>query len=282
MLAFEGGYGGMVVADGGLATLACCVRRDRLDALRAQATGARAGDVVEAMLRQACGGVRDALRGARREGPWIAAGPLDPGVRLGGVDGLLRIGNAAGEAHPIIGEGISMALQGAALACAHLLGAADRAADVGTAAAARDRLRRGLARPLRAAAAPGGGVLARGDAAGQRRGPDAAGTALAGPADPRRALGRQDPRPGRRAAQPVGDDVLQPHAARAGGVGLEEVAGQVRERAQAEHQATFVGLEARRMVRRRRRGVGARWARRRRRRRVRGRPSGRTRSPPSP
>ena len=40
---------------------------------------------------------------------------------------LFRIGNAAGEAHPIIGEGISMALQSAWLLCAHLLDPAVRA-----------------------------------------------------------------------------------------------------------------------------------------------------------
>ena len=34
---------------------------------------------------------------------------------------MLRIGNAAGEAHPILGEGISMALQSAGLLCAELL-----------------------------------------------------------------------------------------------------------------------------------------------------------------
>ncbi len=33
---FDGGYGGMVVADGGVTTLACCIRRDRLDALPAR------------------------------------------------------------------------------------------------------------------------------------------------------------------------------------------------------------------------------------------------------
>jgi len=121
VLAFDGGYGGMVVADGGLATVACCVRRDRLEAWRGTASGERAGDVVEAVLRRDCGGVRDALRRARRDGAWLAAGPLDPGVRLRADDALLRIGNAAGEAHPIIGEGISMALQSAALLCARLL-----------------------------------------------------------------------------------------------------------------------------------------------------------------
>lgn len=34
---------------------------------------------------------------------------------------MFRIGNAAGEAHPIIGEGMSMALQSAWLLCAQLL-----------------------------------------------------------------------------------------------------------------------------------------------------------------
>ncbi len=113
VLSFPGGYGGMVVADDALATLACCVRADRLQALRAERPGDRAGDVVETMLRRACAGVGDALRDATREGAWLASGPLRPGVRLGAGDGVFRIGNAAGEAHPIVGEGISMALQSA-------------------------------------------------------------------------------------------------------------------------------------------------------------------------
>ena len=54
-----------------------------------------------------------ALAGAEREGPWLATGPIRPGVRLGHGDGIFRIGNAAGEAHPIVGEGISMAIQSA-------------------------------------------------------------------------------------------------------------------------------------------------------------------------
>ncbi len=123
VLALDGGYGGMVQADGGTTTLACCVRRDRLDQLRGAAPGQRAGDAIEAWLRRTCGGVDQALRGAVRDGPWLAAGPIDPGVRLGCSDGLLRIGNAAGEAHPILGEGMSMALQSAALLCRHLTSA---------------------------------------------------------------------------------------------------------------------------------------------------------------
>jgi 2-polyprenyl-6-methoxyphenol hydroxylase-like FAD-dependent oxidoreductase len=121
VLSFAGGYGGMVVADDGLTTVACCVRRDRLQAARRAAPGQTAGDVVEGLLKRECAGVRDALHTAARIGPWIAAGPLRTGIRLCNDETLLRIGNAAGEAHPIIGEGISMALQSAFLLCACLL-----------------------------------------------------------------------------------------------------------------------------------------------------------------
>jgi 2-polyprenyl-6-methoxyphenol hydroxylase-like FAD-dependent oxidoreductase len=113
VLSFRGGYGGMVVADDGLATLACCVREERLERDREARPGERAGDVVEAILRRECAGVDAALRGALREGTWLATGPIRPGVRLGAGDGIFRVGNAAGEAHPIVGEGISMALQSA-------------------------------------------------------------------------------------------------------------------------------------------------------------------------
>ena len=133
VLSLDGGYGGMVVADGGLTTLACCVRGARLDACRRAAPGLRAGEAVEAWLRRECGGVRAALHKAVRAGPWLAAGPLDPGVRVDGGGGVLRIGNAAGEAHPIIGEGMSMALQSAWLLCAQLLDAAPRGSPLGPA-----------------------------------------------------------------------------------------------------------------------------------------------------
>ena len=126
VLAFEGGYGGMVLADGGLLTLACCIRADRLDALRRAAPGKAAGEVVEDMLRRECQGVGEALAGALRFDSWLASGPLQPGVRLRDHDEVFRIGNAAGEAHPIIGEGISMALQSAWLLCAQLEAARPR------------------------------------------------------------------------------------------------------------------------------------------------------------
>ncbi len=77
--------------------------------------------MIEALLKEQCAGVRTALQGATREGAWLAAGPLDTGIHLRPGDDMFRIGNAAGEAHPIIGEGMSMALQSAWLLCAQLL-----------------------------------------------------------------------------------------------------------------------------------------------------------------
>jgi len=130
VLAFRGGYGGMVVAEDGLATVACCIRRERLQSARAASPSQSAGLVVESLLRAEIEGVARALEPARRVGPWLAAGPLRPGVRVRADDALLRVGNAAGEAHPIIGEGISMALQSAALLADELLayGSAEAAA----------------------------------------------------------------------------------------------------------------------------------------------------------
>jgi menaquinone-9 beta-reductase len=122
VLSFRGGYGGMVIADHATTTLACCIREDRLSACRQAFRGESAGTVIEAYLRHECDGVRDALTGATRVGPWLAAGPIRPGIRLprSGADVFL-IGNAAGEAHPIVGEGISMALQSAWLLCEQLV-----------------------------------------------------------------------------------------------------------------------------------------------------------------
>jgi flavin-dependent dehydrogenase len=122
VLALDGGYGGMVVADGGVTTVACCIRRDRLSALRSEAPGRNASEAVEAWLQRECVGVQGVMLTARRDGPWLASGPLDPGVHLDADDTIFRVGNAAGEAHPILGEGISMALQSAALLCSHLIG----------------------------------------------------------------------------------------------------------------------------------------------------------------
>jgi len=115
VLALRGAYGGMVLGEFGRATLACCIRRDTLAACRAAEPQATAGAAVEAYLRRECSGVGQMLAGAEREGAWLSVGPLRPGVRLSARGAAFRVGNAAGESHPLIGEGISMALQSAAV-----------------------------------------------------------------------------------------------------------------------------------------------------------------------
>ncbi len=115
VISLTGGYGGMVVADQGQATLACCLRRDRLSACRAMHRGLSAGEAVETFLRQGCRGVSESLEGARRTSPWLTVGPLWPGMHAVATGAVFRVGNAAGESHPLIGEGINMALQSATL-----------------------------------------------------------------------------------------------------------------------------------------------------------------------
>ncbi|HEY6484035.1 MAG TPA: FAD-dependent oxidoreductase [Steroidobacteraceae bacterium] len=120
VLSFPGGYGGLVVADQQRITLACCIRRDALRKCRALAAGVPAGAAIEAHLRRCCRGVAEALENAQREGPWLAVGPIRPGIDVEAHGAGLRIGNAAGESHPLVGEGISMALQSASLLVHHL------------------------------------------------------------------------------------------------------------------------------------------------------------------
>jgi flavin-dependent dehydrogenase len=106
---FDGGYAGLVGRGGARVTYACCLRRDALERLRLP--GLAAG---ESVLR---------VGGLARETPWLAAGPLRPGRRPLHRDGIFAIGNAAGEPHPVVGEGIAMALRSAALLCAPLAAA---------------------------------------------------------------------------------------------------------------------------------------------------------------
>jgi flavin-dependent dehydrogenase len=118
VISLDGGYGGMVVAGQGVATLACCIRRDRLAACRKALPGHTAGEAIQAWLTASCAGVEHALTGAQRLGGWLSAGPIAPGIRQPRRgDALFLVGNAAGEAHPLIGEGISMALQSSWLLC---------------------------------------------------------------------------------------------------------------------------------------------------------------------
>jgi flavin-dependent dehydrogenase len=143
LLLFAGGYGGMVTADRGRISLSCCIRRDQLNALRAQAPGLGAGEAVERHIEVSCVGAREVLARARRDGDWLSAGPIRPGVRVDAAAGSFSVGNAAGEAHPIIADGISMALQSARLLCEQLTArGAPALADAALAAAAADYARR--------------------------------------------------------------------------------------------------------------------------------------------
>jgi flavin-dependent dehydrogenase len=111
LLAFPGGYGGMVWADGGRLSLSCCIRRDALARIRAAHPDLAAGPAVEAHIRASCPATLAVLRDAQLAGEWLAAGPIRPGIRAAYEGGIFRAGNIAGESHPIIAEGISMALQ---------------------------------------------------------------------------------------------------------------------------------------------------------------------------
>ena len=122
VLAFAGGYGGMVLGDHERTTLAFCIRRDILRDARARHRGLNAAQAAAAHVQAQCTGVSRVLSSATLQAPWLSVGPIHPGIRdPWRGDGVFAIGNAAGEAHPILGEGISMAIQSAWLLCERLL-----------------------------------------------------------------------------------------------------------------------------------------------------------------
>ena len=119
LLVFPGGYGGMVQTDGARTSLSCCIRRDVLAALRRP--GEAVGEAVLRHIRASTRGARRALEDAALDGAILSAGPIRPGIRAAYQDGVFRTGNLVGEAHPIIAEGISMAIQSSHLLVRHLL-----------------------------------------------------------------------------------------------------------------------------------------------------------------
>ena len=114
LLAFPGGYGGMVHTDDGRTSLSCCIRRDTLALARAR-HGGKAAEAVLAHIRATTTGVERALAGAQLSGSFLSTGPIRPGIRPRARDGIFFTGNIAGEAHPVIAEGISMAVQSSGL-----------------------------------------------------------------------------------------------------------------------------------------------------------------------
>ena len=110
LLVFPGGYGGLVHSDGGRLSLSCCIRRDALRRAR-EIYGGKAGEAATAHIMASTAGARHALQGVMVEDTILATGPIRPGIRERYRDGIFFAGNVAGEAHPIIAEGISMAIQ---------------------------------------------------------------------------------------------------------------------------------------------------------------------------
>jgi flavin-dependent dehydrogenase len=125
LIAFPGGYGGMVRSDAGRSSFSACIRRDVLARLGRE-DGSAGGVVLHHILTLAPA-ARPILEGASLDGPWLSAGPIRPGIRGPYRDGLFAAGNAAGEAHPAVAEGISMALQSAWLLAGALARRPDRA-----------------------------------------------------------------------------------------------------------------------------------------------------------
>lgn len=120
LLAFPGGYGGLVESDGGRLSLSCCIRRDTLSKVRNR-HGGKAGEAVLAHIMATTKGARLALENAVLEGSILSTGPIHPGIRAtthgegAHDDNVFFTGNIAGEAHPVIAEGISMAIQSSGL-----------------------------------------------------------------------------------------------------------------------------------------------------------------------
>jgi flavin-dependent dehydrogenase len=118
LVLFPGGYGGLVHTDAGEVSFSCCIRRDALALARRQ-HAAGAGEAVLAHAMAHCRALGETLGGARRSGAWLSAGPIRPGIRRACSAGVYRVGNAAGEAHPLVAEGISMAIQSSWLLARH-------------------------------------------------------------------------------------------------------------------------------------------------------------------
>ncbi|MGI8982019.1 MAG: NAD(P)/FAD-dependent oxidoreductase [Pirellulaceae bacterium] len=149
LLSFVDGYGGMTHCDGGRVSLSCCIRRGRLEKLTRQA-GQAAGDAVLSHILESCSVLRPVLEGAALAGSWLSAGPIRPGIRRCYADGVFVVGNAAGEAHPVVAEGISMAMQSAWLLTDRLIAEDD---EKGVARGYTHAWRSSFAPRIRAAAA---------------------------------------------------------------------------------------------------------------------------------
>jgi len=129
--------------------LSCCIQRRRYERL-SRAAGEAAGQTVLTHILESCPVLRPVLEGATVDGPWLAAGAIQPGIRPRRQGGVFVVGNAAGEAHPVVAEGISMAMQSAWLLAERLI---PHRRDIQN-APARQRMARDYSATWRAAFAP--------------------------------------------------------------------------------------------------------------------------------
>jgi flavin-dependent dehydrogenase len=120
LLCFHGGYGGMVHVAPERVSLSCCIQRHRYERLP-RPTGTSAGETVLTHILETCPVLQPVLDRAVLDGPWLAAGAIQPAIRPRYRDGVFVVGNAAGEAHPVVAEGISMAMQSAWLLADRLI-----------------------------------------------------------------------------------------------------------------------------------------------------------------
>ena len=121
LVMFPGGYGGMVYTDQNRTSFSFCIRRNILEQCRHRWPDRKAAEAAFAYIRQSSAVVSQVLTQASLDGQWYSMGPLRPGVRTCGHGGIFFVGNAAGEAHPIIADGINMAIQSAWILCQFLV-----------------------------------------------------------------------------------------------------------------------------------------------------------------
>ena len=107
----------------------------RLARIRAEQGNVAAAEALHRHILDSCRGIREAIGHADLDSPWLAAGPIRPGIRTRYAEDIFRVGNIAGESHPIIAEGISMAMQSGWL-LAEQLGRVDASRPAGRALAA--------------------------------------------------------------------------------------------------------------------------------------------------
>jgi flavin-dependent dehydrogenase len=121
---FDGGYAGLQPVEGGLANLCLLVRRRQFD------EAGRAWPGLRALLERDVPHLGRRLAGAaeRLPRPLATARPRSGFVHRDNADdppGLFRLGDQAGTVAPLAGDGMAMALHGAALAAAAILGRED-------------------------------------------------------------------------------------------------------------------------------------------------------------